>query len=102
MSEMASVNDPVTGRFLSGNPSAYRMRQRAKEAIKVNLLDAYDFAALSVFLPVIVEHLYDASHARSKVDRTRAANTANRLLAGVPLKAAEKPARTLAEILGGR
>jgi hypothetical protein len=52
-------------------------------------------------LPVIVEHLYDASHARSKVDRTRAANTANRLLAEIPRKA-EKPARTLGEILGGK
>jgi hypothetical protein len=101
MSEMASVNDPVTGRFLSGNPSAHRMRQRAKEAIKADLIAAYDFAALSVFLPVIVEHLYDASHARSKVDRTRAANTANRLLAEIPRKA-EKPARTLGEILGGK
>jgi hypothetical protein len=98
---MASVNDPVTGRFLAGNPSAHRMRQRAKEAIKTELIAAYDFAALSVFLPVIVEHLYDASHARSKVDRTRAANTANRLLAEIPRKA-EKPARTLGEILGGK
>jgi hypothetical protein len=77
------------------------MRQRAKEAIKTELIAAYDFAALSVFLPVIVEHLYDASHARSKVDRTRAANTANRLLAEIPRKA-EKPARTLGEILGGK
>jgi hypothetical protein len=76
-----------TGQFRPGN-SGYRMRVEARAKIERALLNDFDFSspAATVLLGIIVQNLFDAQRARSKVDRTRAANTARRLLAGIPRK----------------
>ena len=86
---MSAVNiaDAVTGRFVSGNPG-YRLRVCAKAEIRRQLRADYDFSSPShaMQLESIVTNIYDSTHARSRVDRTRAGNLYKRQLRDIPRK----------------
>lgn len=88
------------GRFVTGH-SEYRARkERLAEKVRQLAVD-YDLSAPSqrMLAPIIAAHLDDAERARSQDKRTRAANTAQRLLK--LLKAKERPLPTMAEIMSG-
>jgi hypothetical protein len=55
-----------------------------------------------MLLAVVARHLDDAERARTALTRSRASNTARRLLDGIPRKAAEaeSPSLNMAEIEG--
>jgi hypothetical protein len=94
MSVSLPANHPNHSHLLSGN-SAYLAKQAriANRLAKLRL--EYEDSQL---LPAVAGHLDDAERARAKWDRTRAANTAAKLLKAIPRKQQRLP--TLAEVLG--
>lgn len=77
----------------SGNRDGYRALLKRRSDIRAGLLAYYDFSSLlhAVLLEIVVKHLNDAGHARTKVDRVRASNAAARLLSTVPRREQEQP-----------
>jgi hypothetical protein len=94
-----SAHNRRTGRFVEGN-SAYRAR-RDRIAEKLTALRAtYDASTAGdmALLATAAVHLSDADLARSRVARTRATNSALKLLALVPRITKAVP--TIDELLG--
>ena len=94
-----SAHHRRTGRFVARN-TAYRARQD-RIAEKLTALRAtYDASTAGdmALLATAAVHLCDADIARSRVSRTRATNSALRLLALVPRLAKALP--TIDELLG--
>jgi hypothetical protein len=87
------------GRFTRGN-AAYRSRQsRIAEKLEA-LRQTYDASSAGhmALLATVAVHLSDADVARSRLARTRATNSAQKLLALVPKITPRQ--RTVSEILG--
>lgn len=82
------ANHPNHSHLLSGN-SAYLAKQRRIADRLARLRLQYEDSEL---LPAVAIHLDDAQRARAKWDRTRAANTAERLLRSIPRKQPKRPA----------
>jgi hypothetical protein len=93
------IADAATGKFVAGNPG-YRLRVRAKDEIRRQLLADYDFASPShaMQLESIVTNIYDSTHARNRVDRTRAGNLYKRQLRDIPRKQPPTPSRKYREL----
>ena len=85
-------HDEHNGRFINGH-SQYRARKdRLAERLRQLTLDFDPSPSQQMLLPIIASALDDAERARSAVVRTRAANTARRLLKDIPRKPEPLPA----------
>jgi len=82
----AAAHDEATGKFLVGN-SEYRARQkRLADRLAQLLIDFDPSPSQRMLMPIICRHLDDAERGRTAVSRTRASNTARRLLKDIPRK----------------
>jgi hypothetical protein len=87
------------GRFVAGHSEYRAKRERIAERVRQLSLDYDASPSQRMLLPIIAAHLDDAERARSHDKRTRATNTAQRLLK--LLKVKERPLPTMAEIMSG-
>jgi hypothetical protein len=82
------VSMPANHQHLRSGNSAYLEKQRRIADRLAKLRLEYEDSQL---LPAVACHLDDAERSRTKLDRTRAANTAERLLRSIPRKQPKRP-----------
>jgi hypothetical protein len=91
MTVSLSAHDPATGRFSGGN-SAYLAKQRRIEQRFVELCAEYeDSPAQRQILRLAAGFMDSAERCRTEWKRTRAANTAAKLLRSIPRKQPKRP-----------
>jgi hypothetical protein len=93
-------HDPATGHFVRGFRGAYKTRQQTVAARLEALTSQYkaDNPADLALLALAAVHVVDSEKARNRVNRTRAANAAMRILKQIPRK--PEPTPTIEELLG--
>jgi hypothetical protein len=96
----AAGHDSASGQFLPQNSEYRAKRLRLAERLAKLRLDYDPNPSQEMLLVVIASALDDAERARSAVVRTRAANTARRLLRDIPRKSGPRsPADHAAQAL---
>src|SRR6516164_1882529 len=88
----AAGHDSASGQFLPQNTEYRAKRLRLADRLAKLRLDYDPGPAQEMLLVIIASALDDAERARSAVLRTRAANTARRLLKDIPRKPPPVPA----------
>jgi hypothetical protein len=79
------------GRLTPGHTEYAARKRRIAARLEQLMLDYDPTPATAMILAIVARALDDAERSRTSVGRTRAANTANRLLRLIPRKAAPKP-----------
>ena len=95
----AKAHDPASGQFLPQNTEYRAKRLRLADRLAKLRLDYDPGPAQEMLLVIIASALDDAERARSAVVRTRAANTARRLLKDIPRKPAPAQLPSARELL---
>jgi hypothetical protein len=82
-------HDPATGQLVNGNSAWCAKKRRIEDRVR-QLAVEYD--GQPQILQIIATHLDDAERGRSHLARTRAANTAMRMLRTIPKRVPKRPA----------
>jgi glutamate-1-semialdehyde aminotransferase len=87
----AAQGHDALGRLIPGHSEYAAKKRRIAHRLEQLMADYNPTPSTVMLLGIIARALDDAERARTSERRTRAANTANRLLRSIPRKSAPKP-----------